>query len=232
MIKKISIALLLCICTVSLRAQTPEEDVAIGMQLMKENRPDSAFQHFLSAAERGSKEAMFIVGNMYTLGEGTKKNDAEADFWFARAAHRGFGKAYPYLAQIHLKNHQKDSAVYYLEQVLEYDPTVPAMLGKIYIDDEPRLAFKYFKMGAEAGDPIAMYHLGEMYYDGDAVEFNERFAVYWMQQAAKRNYKPAQEYLEDLGYDDLEEVSLTDDRPYKSSKKKKKKNEDETEDDE
>lgn len=217
---------LFCIISVNGFAQTPEEDVAIGIQLMSEGQADSAFMHFLSAAEHGSIEGMHATAMMYTLGEGTPKNKEAADFWFTRSAHRGFGKAYPYLADIHLKNNQKDSAIFYLEQVADFDATVPAKLGKIYLDDEDyRTAFMYFKKGTDAGDPVAMYHLAEMYYDGEGVEYNEREAVKWWQQSAKRNYQPAQEYLEDLGYDDLEEIDAPRPKQNKSPKKKSKKSE-------
>lgn len=215
-----------CLTVFNVAAQTPEEDVAIGIQLMSENKADSAFLHFLSAAEHGSNEGMFATAMMYTLGEGTPVNTEAADFWFTRSAHRGFGKSFPYLAEIHLRNNQKDSAIFYLEQVVDYDAAVPAKLGKIYLEDEDyRAAFFYFNQGKDAGDPVAMYYLAEMYYDGLGVEFNEREAVKWWQQSAKRNYQPAQEYLEDLGYDDLEEIDAprpSEDKPKKEKRKKRK----------
>lgn len=201
-------------------AQTPEEDVATGMQLRADGQLEEAFTHFLAAAEHGSPEGMFATAMMYSLGEGVDSNMEEANKWFMKSAYKGFKKAYKPLGEYYLNKKQKDSAVFYLEQIVEWEPSLNGVLGKIYYDrDEMRTALAYFRIGKEKEDPVSMYYLGEMYYDGDFLEYNEREAVKMFQQSAKRGYQPAQEYLEDLGYDDLEEI----DAPRSKKEKKKKK---------
>lgn len=214
-------------------AQTPKEDVEIGMKLRAEGKLPEAFNHFLAAAEHGSPEGMYATAMMYSMGEGVDTNMEEANKWWRKSAYKGFLKSYSHLGKYFLQQKQIDSAIFYLEQVVEHEPELNGILGKIYYEREDlKAAAAYFKVGRDAEDPMSMYYLGMMYYDGDYLKPNEREAVKMFQQAAKRGYQPAQEYLEDLGYDDLEEIDAPKVKKEKKKKNKKKQKEDAEEQDE
>lgn len=214
--------LLLVVSVQFSNAQTPKEDVEIGIKLRSEGKLSEAFNHFLAAAEHGSPEGMYATAMMYSMGEGVDTNMEEANKWWRKSAYKGFMKSYSYLGKYYLQQKQTDSAIFYLEQVVEHEPELNGILGKIYYDREDlQAAVAYFKVGRDIEDPVSMYYLGMMYYDGDYLKPNEREAVKMFQQSAKRGYQPAQEYLEDLGYDDLEEIDAP---KVKKEKKKKKKN--------
>lgn len=205
-------------------AQTTEEDMEIGMALMESGNTDSAFQHFLSAAEHGSPEGMYATAMMYATGQGVSKDMDKANTWWTKSAYLGFKKSYRHLGEIHLKEGNKDSAIFYLEQILEYDKSVYGILGKIYYDeDEVEPSFVLFSEGAQSGDPVSMYYLGEMYYDGNGVEYNKKEAVGWLRKSAKAGYQPAMEYLEDLGYSDMGEKEESNRKEKKKTQQEKNK---------
>lgn len=229
--KRVFILILSLFSAFVLAAQTTEEDIEIGTALMERGNADSAFQHFLSAAEHGSPEGMYATAVMYATGQGVSKDVDKANTWWTKSAYQGFKKSYRHLGEIHLKAGNKDSAIFYLEQVLQYDKSVYGILGKIYYDeDEADPSFALFSEGAQSGDPVSMYYLGEMYNDGYGVEYNKKEAVAWLQKSAKAGYQPALEYLEDLGYNENEEGRRKE-KKKRSRKKPKKDSEDSDEED-
>lgn len=215
-------------------AQTTGEDIEIGTVLMESGNADSAFQHFLSAAEHGSPEGMYATAVMYATGQGVSKDMDKANTWWTKSAYLGFKKSYRHLGEIHLKAGNKDSAIFYLEQILQYDKSVYGILGKIYYDDdEAEPSFALFSTGAQSGDPVSMYYLGEMYDDGYGVAYNKEEAVEWLRRSAEAGYLPAREYLEDLGYNGIgeNEEGNRKEKKKRSRKKQKKDNNDSDEED-
>lgn len=205
-------------------AQTPTEDLEIGKELMKQQLFDTAYIHLKASANHRNLEAMYLVGNMYRVGTGIEKDRSQAYYWLKRSADSSFPMSYEPLGIMYFEDKKKDSAKIYLEKAMEFTQSSAGVLGAIYVEED-RLeeALKLFKLGAKNGDPISMYHLGEMYYDGDVVEFNEKEAVRWMQRSAKKGYHPATAYLEDLGYEDLEDIDELESGKGKSKKKERKK---------
>ena len=76
------------------------EDLAKKMELeqifeaqkrVREFEPSRKFaiSRILKAAAKGESDAQFVLGRAYLLGEGMKKNEAEAYYWFALAALQG-----------------------------------------------------------------------------------------------------------------------------------------------
>jgi TPR repeat protein len=57
-----------------------------GASAFKENDGTRALHELLPLAMLGDTRAQFIVGDMYALGLGVAKNDADAVYWFRRAA--------------------------------------------------------------------------------------------------------------------------------------------------
>ncbi|MCG8325150.1 MAG: sel1 repeat family protein [Thiotrichales bacterium] len=56
-------------------------------------------------------------------------------------------------------------------------------------------AFQQFDVRARAGDPIAQYNLGFMYYGGEGIDQDETQAFYWFNQSARAGYAPSQDVL-------------------------------------
>lgn len=204
-----------------LLAQTPEEDVQIGMELLKHDKFDTAFGHFMAAANHKSYEGMYFAGNMYRLGVGTEANKKRAYILLRLAADSGaYPRAYEALGIMYYEDRKIDSAKYFLEKSMEFTASSSGTLGAIYFEEgDSRKALPFFKEGIQYEDPIAMYYMGQMYYDGDGIAPDEKEAIRWLQRAAKKGYQPAQIYLEDIGYDDLEDLDEMDNPQPKKRKK-------------
>ena len=73
-------------------AQPVFADVEKGRQLMEQSRFDEAMQEFLPAAQAGNADAEELIGVMYAMGLGVKRDDRRAFEWYLRAsmkAHSG-----------------------------------------------------------------------------------------------------------------------------------------------
>lgn len=61
-------------------------DVEKGRQLMEQSRFDEAMQEFLPAAHAGNADAEELIGVMYAMGLGVKRDDRRAFEWYLRAS--------------------------------------------------------------------------------------------------------------------------------------------------
>ena len=53
------------------------------------------------------------------------------------------------------------------------------------------LAFKYYMMAAEAGDPESQYYVALMYENGYGVEQDMEEAMKWYERSAEQGYEEA-----------------------------------------
>jgi len=93
----------------------------------------SASRELMPLAERGDKDAQFVLGLIYENGLGTPKNLNKAAGWFAKAAESGHGAA---------ARKMGDSYLY-----------------GIGVDKDPIEARRWYEMAARAGDQTAMNRL-------------------------------------------------------------------------
>ena len=119
----------------------------------------SAMRLYQSMARRGNVEAQFRVGTMYSIGQGVRKNEDEAVFWFRRAARNG-----DELAQDRL-------AYYYLDGV-----------GRPETDAD---AERWLRAEAETGTADTRYRLGLMYFRGTIVPQSHAEALHWFRRATE-----------------------------------------------
>lgn len=119
----------------------------------------------LHAAAAHSPEAMRLVSDAYSLGQGVRQNSARALIWLRRAAAAGDAAAIQRLASRYLTG-----------QGAERDPVN---------------FFQWTSKGAEAGDPTLMFNLAEAYRDGIGTEVDNAAFFRWMNKAADRNCPPA-----------------------------------------
>ena len=89
----------------------------------------------------------------------------------------------------------------YIKKAEEGDVNSQVLLGLTYLNGTDEIttndkeAFKWFKVAAEQGNPIAQFHLGEFYAYGKEVEqdFNEAFKL--IKSAAEQGDAEAQFHL-------------------------------------
>lgn len=203
-------------------AQSAEERLATGMKLAKEGAYDQAFVHFLIAADSGNIEAMYHLGHAYEKGVGADSIPQKAIYWYQRAADSGYKKAYLPLGVLYYYQKQIPEAEQYLLQAAKFDKASYGIIGFIYYEEEKYSnAYKWLNRAVKVGDADAMFFLGEMFLDGNGVEYDEERAVQLFVRAARNGNEQAKEMLEDLGY----EYRTPSER--KSERKESKENEEE-----
>ncbi|MDX1519520.1 MAG: tetratricopeptide repeat protein, partial [Gammaproteobacteria bacterium] len=56
-------------------------------------------------------------------------------------------------------------------------------------------AYRQLDALARAGDPVAQYNLGFMYYGGEGIPQDDQQAFYWFNRAARSGHAPSQDVL-------------------------------------
>lgn len=103
-----------------------------------------AFAEVQSLSQEGHPASMVKLGRYYQDGIGIPADATLAEAWYRRAFETGSGRA-------------KKRAIYYL--------------GHLYLaQNDFDNAFKIFTEGAELNDPVAIYHLGRMYWLGTGIK--------------------------------------------------------------
>ena len=76
-----------------------------GMSSVKKFQPEQALTYFLQAAEKGSTEANYHIGDLYYNGNGVGKNFSTAKSYFEKAANQGMAEA-QYMLGVMYRNGQ------------------------------------------------------------------------------------------------------------------------------
>ncbi len=121
-------------------------------------------------AEQGIAEAQAFLGYLLLVGEGMKKDTAQAVRWFRLAAAQGNAEAQNWLG--------------YLNET-----------GKVVKKDYPE-AVRWYRLAAEQGDSDAQKNLGLMYIKGRGVGKDGREGVKWLRKAAAQGNGEAQRALD------------------------------------
>jgi hypothetical protein len=132
-----------------------------------------AFRWYLWSAERGDRPAQQEVANAYLNGDGTRRNAAQAAYWFRIGiAPFQLARMYYSLSQTYAEGHlapvDHGKADYYLDESL---------------DDLRALA--------QEPNGEAAYYLGLAYEHGDGVPRDRAKAVGYLCRAASLQYAPA-----------------------------------------
>jgi len=96
-VRFILICLLLSVATLA-RAGLDE-----GMSAYSSGDYDKAAREFRPLAEKGDREAQYMLGLLYEEGQGIDRDDLLAAHWYARSAGQGFADAYYALGQLFLQ---------------------------------------------------------------------------------------------------------------------------------
>ncbi len=144
-------------------------------------------QTLAPAAKSGDVSAEFEMARRLALGEGVKKDEAQAAAYFQSVVNQlgDIGAhdkraplaatAYRFLAQFHRRG----------------VPEAHIAANPAYAFDLLHHAASYF------GDPAAQYELARALIDGNGVSKNTRVGAQWLMRAAKKGYVPAQALLGD-----------------------------------
>ena len=125
--------------------------------------PQQEYWECESAA--GSAEYQYKLGKIYYTGAGIPQDVRRARNLFSWAALQGYAPA------------QNALGVLY---------------HNYYDIDSQQIALAWFRAAAARGNRTAQYHLGEYYYNGDAVPQDYRKSALWFEAAATAGYHPAQ----------------------------------------
>jgi len=123
-----------------------------------------------------SPEAQYELGVKYAAGQGIQRNDAQAVYWYRKAAEHGSAAA-------------KDSL------------SMMYATGRVVADDDDEVAVYWYRKDADQGNAGAEDKLGEMYESGrGGLQKDDAQAVYWYQKAADQGEADA-EYLLGVMYE-------------------------------
>jgi len=152
------------------------------------------------AAEDGDVMAQYLLGGMYSQGEGTEPDVVKANFWFQKAidgfresAAQGTGSAQYWLGEMYLGgqgvSRDVDQAIIWLSKAAEQgDLDAQRGLGEIYTyaqynHRDSELAIKWLTKAAEQGDPWAQKRLSAAYAER-AHPTDASASAYWYRRAA------------------------------------------------
>ena len=148
----------------------PMDDIELIMEFANDaenkNQHKEAFGYYKLAAELGNADAQYMLGLLYSNGQGVEQDQREAVKWYRKAAEQGH------------KSAQFNLGVRYDNgQGVEQDQTE---------------AVNWYRKAAEQGHKSAQFNLGVRYDNGQGVEQDQTEAVNWYRKAAEQGHKSAQ----------------------------------------
>jgi len=141
-----------------------------------------ALPHLQNDARAGDPEAAYILGLLYSNGDGVDRNLSMALGWFQRAANNG-----------------SDDAAFQLGDAHRLGLGTPQDITK---------AIFWYTQAADGGIPKAAQALARIYRLGDGVRRDYATAIHWLEVSASQHYAPA---YHELGRLHLEGIGITKD---------------------
>ena len=138
-----------------------------GKAAYKNGQYQTAFNHFLEAANKGNSEAMYRLGKWHYGGKGGW-NYAKAKKWYTHAAKLGHAEAMSSLGGMYL--------------------------GGNGVQQSETEAYKWYRRAAETGDVYSMMLVGVHYY-ADGTQFGKVEALRWFRKAAENGDSVGMWYL-------------------------------------
>lgn len=125
-----------------------------------------------AGANRGEASYQFLLGRLYEQGQGVEQDYIKAEYWYLKAAKKGYIYA-------------QDS----LGWIYEYQYDLFEKLNK---------SAYWYRLAAEQGYASAQNSLGFFYAHGTAVKLNYKTAYSWFLKASKQGFAPAQRNIGNL----------------------------------
>jgi len=168
---------------------------------------DMAIVMYTSSAEQGDRGAQNLLGNRFYNGNGVIKNVTTAMKWYKLAAQQYYTNALYMLGEIYYNKKDYVNAFdNYQLAATQYNNDAIYQLGTMFlngngVDKDAKQAKKLFELAADEDNTKAQYMLGCMYYEGPGIDMKDRNldkAIDFLELAAKKGHKSAQEKLKDL----------------------------------
>jgi TPR repeat protein len=157
--------------------------------------PADAAIWFRRAAEQGSAEGAWRLGDLYATGRGVEQNLAEARRWIWRAAEGGHGDAQFYVGAAHemgdgVAKDGSEAARWYLRAAEQGHAGAQNNLGVLYakgfgVPRDDVEAFRWYAKAADGGNMAGQYNLGLRYQYGLGVSRDLATAITWLERAAE-----------------------------------------------
>lgn len=152
------------------------------------------------AADAGSLEAMFDLGDCYYDGDGVDKNMPLAIKWMTKAADAGYtnaqlgiGMAYFSGVEDGLDQNYALSEKYLLLAANKDNTEAQAYLSVLYVNmEEYSKALVWARKASQTSNPTGYYMLGRIYNEGLGVEVDNLKALEFFEEAAKQGDADAQ----------------------------------------
>lgn len=153
------------------------------------------FEFVMASAKAGNTYAASLLGDCYSKGWGTQKDDSEAFYWYKQAAEKGDPVGMIALANCYfngtgtsadpkeafawnMRAAETGSADAMLNVALDYE-------GGYGTDKDPETAFSWYMKSADEGYDLAMYNLARCYRDGIGTQADPEKAFAWISKLAQ-----------------------------------------------
>jgi hypothetical protein len=162
-----SACLLLAMLAGGIPASAALADFKAGVEAYQRGDYETAIHEWLPYAAENDPKALFNLGQMYRLGQGTPIDRLKAEQYYRRAAALGHIGA---LANL--------GSLYY-----EADPP------------QGGEAAYFWRRAARGGEPRSQYYIGVQYLTGEYISRDYVLAYAWLSLSAKAGFAPASERL-------------------------------------
>lgn len=145
-------------------------------------------QDLAPAAQKGDVAAEVEMARRLALGEGVKKDEAQAALYFQAVINQ--------LGEIGARDRRAPLAATAFRFLAQFQrrgvPEANINANPAYAFDLLHHAASYF------GDPAAQFELAKLLIDGDGLTKNTRVGAQWLLRATQKGYAPAQALLGDM----------------------------------
>ena len=169
--------------------------VAQGLEHWLNGRAKPAFDAFSKAAVLGNKVGLFYLGEMSQHGIYLPKENQTAERYYQLAANLGYDTAWRELGRLHVffsdDPLRQRQGLTELNTVKQPDAQTHFLLAEAYHQgrgtvQDLAVAFRYFKLAADAGHLDSLFTVGRWLYTGRGTAKNIKLAVEYYHQAAAK----------------------------------------------
>lgn len=186
------------------------------------NKPDmiEGARFLKLSAENGDLVGMFNYGLALYKGEGVKKNKKEALDWLKKASDQGDLISQIYYAHLILNDKKQSTekvneCLSYLKNAMNkgspdaYYCYADLLKNSVNLERNDEIIFNCYKFASEMGKVDAIYYYGICYLDGIGTPKNKETAMKYLQIAAIKGCKQAQDKINELTQNDTKREKST-----------------------
>jgi TPR repeat protein len=175
-------------------ASVRSDDLEQANRYIKSKNWASALPVLQESARKGSAEAMWLLGNLYSAGLGVPRDQAEAVRWYLKAGENGSFSAmaslgYVYQNGLGVPKDQAEAVRWYRKGADGGNEVAMNDLGLAYLNGwgvakDQVEALRWFRRSADAGGVVAMRNLGYLHHSGIGVAKDDAESARWYQKGA------------------------------------------------